>query len=730
MAQQQYLPASYGNLPRYASTTLGVPYVSAYDPSVSDRYGQMMQQEYMKGTAANQGLAQREAEIGDIYSEDLEGKEEVLGKYKGKIDKIREAYGHDLALAAPELARAVAQERSNPWYAKNVKYTQESQRRQKLLDQYGPNVLFMPGKDLPQGNLNQIDMEDIGFDYVNRLHLQDNFQTTYGDYAKKTTDLGLEIDPEFPAFAKQRTRKGITDTELNDLAEGEGRDYITNLLEGMNLEPTPENIEMLTGEFKSWGKGLIGGEDVRVMQNYGFDADGGGGVSGQPLAPPNRLIYTGQVQDEILSDKEREKEGETLYQSYKKGDATPEQENFFNENQDLLKKFEYTEQAKKFKFGWSIPKSTEKVRVSVPGGLPLTVKLPYKVTAEDMNEIESSLQQGIVDNLSFSEALQTSKVIDLVTPPEAYQGDGTGMSMPSYYAINNEKIRKRDLADLREQYNKATQQKKKDIDQYERELSERMFPNTGRAGYVISATEGTIDKVNEYLAGTMIGTETDYDSLSKRTGITVYKDSGNNKSDRATGNALQAIGNFDFDASKQMGAIKYIGPGSRGTAPSLTIKTSEGRVEVPLGGFTGSQHGMQLSLLVNNPTIINDVFNYNYDSILDKTGGSVEISNVLGLDQSILEEAGLSNIARIKANTQVADALGVGEGSKIYAANVEGKGTIIAETPNELIFQIATHLGSTGLLRATDPIYEYLNLQNNELASPKNVIDSNFNRMQ
>ena len=121
MATQQYLPRNYGGS-RYSNQTLGTPFVSAYDPNVVGRYAGLMQQEYAKSTAANLATAGREAEIGDIMSRDPEGKEEVLGAYRDKVSRIKEAYGSDLALAGPELARAIVEERSNPWYAKNVQY--------------------------------------------------------------------------------------------------------------------------------------------------------------------------------------------------------------------------------------------------------------------------------------------------------------------------------------------------------------------------------------------------------------------------------------------------------------------------------------------------------------------------------------------------------------------------------------------------------------------------------
>jgi hypothetical protein len=139
---------------------------------------------------------------------------------------------------------------------------------------------------------------------------------------------------------------------------------------------------------------------------------------------------------------------------------------------------------------------------------------------------------------------------------------------------------------------------------------------------------------------------------------------------------------------------------------------------------------MQMSLLVNNPQVIDDVFNYNYNNILNKEGGSVSISEVVGIPENIVNQAGLGNMRRIKATEQLAEHLNVSKGSKVYVADVAGKGSIVADSPNNLIYQIATHLGSNNLLKATDPLYEFLGLQLDELATPKNISESNLRRMQ
>ena len=94
-----------------------------------------------------------------------------------------------------------------------------------------------------------------------------------GGHAKRTTNLGMENIPGFPAFVRGKTRKGLTTDEVSDLAGGEGQQFIADFLEGSGLEVTDENIARLTNEFNLWGQGsLVGGETVQRLRNPAYTA--------------------------------------------------------------------------------------------------------------------------------------------------------------------------------------------------------------------------------------------------------------------------------------------------------------------------------------------------------------------------------------------------------------------------------------------------------------------------
>jgi len=704
---QQYLPATY-NMPRYANTQIGVPFVSAYDPTVNDRYLGLVQQEYQKAFSANQALAAREAEIADIFSIDEAGKEETLGKYRSKIGAIREAYNQDLALAAPQLARAVAEERANPWYGKNVQYNKEFERRQKLLDQFGPNIRIT--KDLPQGSLNDMDMEDISFNYWNQAMADEMLQRDLGKAASMTRTLSPEPHPDYPdLYAYERTLKGLDETEAAEAAQ-RGAKRIIQSLENSGVTVDDTMREQIIEHAGLWAdKNLRGGITKRPIQIGSITGGSGSGNNGQFYSPGSRLIYTGNVVGDIPSEKEQKKAGEGLYEAYQEGTMTPEQEDFWNKNADLSEALTYEKQAAEENFS---------------GGFD---RIKKHVEDAPIEEIKIGLQKGLQQDLSFEDALSASDVVERTETPNMMV---YGAPPEITYSINGKPLDDLQLNQLRSKYNDAERKKKRFLEDTLVEVANRMFPHGARRGYAVSATSDAIDRVNAYVAGTMIGPETDYDKLRERYGIKIYKDSGKEKrSEKKVGKSLKAIGNFDFEPSKQMGAIKYIGADSN-NAPEIQIKTSEGRIEIPLKDLEGQQHGMQLSLILNNPDLINDVFNYNYDTALNKRGGSVPVSEVLGIPKQIEEDLGIGNIRRVKANEEIANYLGVEKGTKVYISEIEGEGAIVRETPNELIFGIATHIGNLGLIRATDPLYQYLYLQNNELATPKDIKDSNLARMQ
>jgi len=232
---------------------LATPYVSAYNPANTQRFSDLMQQEYQKAASAKAALNQFGAQVGDIPTQDIEGRDQRLSEFDEQVNKIKDIYNNDLALAAPDLATAIMKERQNPWYQKNRKYMEQSQRRQELLDKFGPNILFV--NDLPQGNLNQMSMDDINFEYLNRLHLDQRLKEQYGKLAEKRTD--LEVTQDKYGMLKYGYRKGLTPKERQELIADATQNYLPGLLKDLGFENNPQAASMVANELGDWVEGNL-----------------------------------------------------------------------------------------------------------------------------------------------------------------------------------------------------------------------------------------------------------------------------------------------------------------------------------------------------------------------------------------------------------------------------------------------------------------------------------------
>ena len=87
-------------MPRYYNQQQSasvIPYVSAYDPSFDNNLINLQNQEYTKAATTQAALAERAAQIGDIFSHDTKGKEQVVSKFKDNLTRTKELYNNDLA---------------------------------------------------------------------------------------------------------------------------------------------------------------------------------------------------------------------------------------------------------------------------------------------------------------------------------------------------------------------------------------------------------------------------------------------------------------------------------------------------------------------------------------------------------------------------------------------------------------------------------------------------------
>jgi len=256
--------------------TTGIPYQSVYDPANDQRTAQLMMGENQKAMQALAGVQAQQAATGDIFSYDEAGKKERIDEFKGRTSQIKDKFNNDLALAAPALAQTIADERTNPWYQKNAAYTEQYQRRQKLVDQFGPNLMMF--KDLPTGNLKDVNMEDINFEYLNRQHLYDIYKQNMGHLANKLTPIGLHKDPNNAGMLRSGQRKGLTENEALEAAK-EHSAVIDQIIQERGLTDTPEVRNTLRAEQDLWAQNnLVGGTAYQYRQDPTFDTSGGGNV--------------------------------------------------------------------------------------------------------------------------------------------------------------------------------------------------------------------------------------------------------------------------------------------------------------------------------------------------------------------------------------------------------------------------------------------------------------------
>lgn len=692
MATQQYLPRGYGGS-RYAGASLGVPYVSAYDPSVAGRYAGLMQQEYGKAISANQALALREGEIGDIMTQDIEGREDVLGKYKGRIDKIKEAYNQDLALAAPELARTIVEERSNPWYAKNVRYNKEFERRQKLIDQFGPNLQFT--RDLPTGRLQDMEMEDIGFEYYNRQHLQQLFQEQFGKQALRKGDLELSDIPGYPGFVKTSQQLGLNEIEVAQLGEEQAYGFIEDSLEGMGLSPTPENIAMLRREFDDWaGSNLIRGAQESIKPRP-TTTGGGSDLPFQLFPEESQLVKVEEEREPTPSRVEAKKEGRDIMDRYNSKELTFEEQVALEQNPDLVSEIENTPLKKSF--------------TSNVGKVFKDSDIKDLIVSE-LRSNTTSIQSAFNGVTSALEKVGLLEVFPLAGEGGStlYKLDGEpeNLSQSEYRKI---------IKPLTSEYgNMKSYSHSEGAKQLARRVTAEVNKMVETGIYAISGDANV--NVKQYFENVMLAATAKNLSAS---GVYITKGSGKDKdfSEQRSERKLNSLKNLKNNI--RFGTVTYRESGPKGKPPELVMSTNEGNVHIPLKGEQGDIHGMQLSLLTTDPKIINDVFNASYDEILSKKGGSIPVGEAFG-DPS-LKIPGMTNIYRIDS-----------DGQRMYVAPV-GDNQLQASTPNELLQRIAAYvnlLTQQGAMQVQNPTLEFLVKRVSQLMTPKERKETNLGAIQ
>jgi hypothetical protein len=666
-----------------------------------------MQREYGKAFSANQALAQETARMGELETRDIEGLDQRMGEFKDTVSAIRENYNNDLALAAPELARAVAKERQNPWYQKNKLYTQEFDRRQKLLDQFGPNILF--SKDLPQGNLNNMNLEDIGFDYINRQHLFDMYNKQYGPLGKKPHDLGIVKDPDDSRYMRQGYRTGLTNDEVADLVNTQGEIYIDQAIENMGISDTPESRAMLKSEFENWAyNNLIGGEKYTRSLNPDYDPSPEGGPETMGgLEGLSNLVDKGPVNYTNLSDKDLRNAAKDLAGRIAVGEELSGYESsLVNLNPDIRKKIADNNPVQNV--------------FQDPSQYP-------DIFSENLSQMQQYMLNNLGDLPKFSEEGVRDMLTDLGIATRVVTGkDVTGQGSIAY-TVNGitypyEEFKKL-IQPLKNDYRKVV--KYKNTDTYQEGLEElKNILGTSSAKSMFGIDDFKQDEVSGYILNSMLS-GFDPEGLMSQ-GVSIERSMGDSvDKKKKTKSLLEEI--FKPDSKVKIGAVNFFGMGtSLEESPYASVETSEGNLKIPFKGDLGMQHASKISVAVNDPRLITQVFNHNYKSRIGDNGASVE--ELFGIPKGT---GGLSKVKRERRNIN-------GNMQDVYIAPVKlGERTyeLIANTPGELFGKVEDYLTTYDIKNSAGdpyriPLVKYYVAQAQKEATAKDKKQAYISRAQ
>ena len=264
--------------------------VSGYNPAGDQMYLKLMQDAKQRADQAQQATLLAESEIATMDTYDPTGKQERMSQFRESIDKIKEDYNYDLALAAPALSKAVVNERKQDWYNFNRRQIEAVKPWLTQRAKLGSN--FYSVGDPRNATLDDpTELDARVFDLNQALDLPSETlakeiatEHRYGHLAPVKTLPTGEPNPAYLKFIQGQGYSSVEDARNYFLNTTEGQAAITNILQSQGLDANDPRLRQRAERVME--SNLVGARQERLVQNPLF------GVESSPEQIPEDTITT------------------------------------------------------------------------------------------------------------------------------------------------------------------------------------------------------------------------------------------------------------------------------------------------------------------------------------------------------------------------------------------------------------------------------------------------------
>ena len=255
----------------------GPPIYSMYRPESEAGLTQAVAGRQQRFDAANQGVAQELARMGDIETYDRGELEGRVGTFKGKVNKlVQDKYGGDYSAAANELAIMVGQERGDPFYAFNKQKVEAVKTYQQDKRRLGAN--FLSVGDPTDVGLNDW-KEGATFEYtpINKQDITAASVNVFKSMANAIRKPGAWQDTAGGRLIQHMDQRGFgTPEEVDDfLGTKEGQMMVEEIYNSMPELAGIKDQQAVTDAIRTGAYSAIGRTERQAVGNPAYDAPTG-----------------------------------------------------------------------------------------------------------------------------------------------------------------------------------------------------------------------------------------------------------------------------------------------------------------------------------------------------------------------------------------------------------------------------------------------------------------------